>query len=69
MKAVKSDDYKMSHISTSTSIKRVEGEDHVISFIIVDIFKSYNDPDHFVTFQVEHINPKRMFEECEFNLN
>lgn len=69
MKAAKQENYNISHISTSTGLKCVEGKDRFVSSIIVDVFKSYQDPDHFVTFQVEHLCPLRMFQDFEINLN
>ena len=69
MSASKNEFYKITHISTSTALKCVNGEDRYVSCIIVDVFRAFDDPDNFVTFQVEHLNPLRMFQEFEINLN
>lgn len=61
--------YNFTHISTSTNFENFEGQDHIISSVIIDLFQDFNDPDHFVTYKVEHLNRKHLFSEFDLYLN
>jgi hypothetical protein len=63
------DVYKISHVSTTIEVETTNNKHALISTIVVDVFKSYQDPDNLVTFKVEHMSPKRLFDELKINLN
>ena len=63
------EDYKLCHVSTSTNIDNRHRQNRMISVVTVDIFRTYQDPDTFITYKVEHLNPKHLSSEFDFHLN